>query len=46
MNPGDDITVSGKLVKIENGCLLIRTLNGTELWIEPEDIKTWRPLSG
>lgn len=46
MNLGDDITVSGKLVRIEYGCLFIRTPGGKEFWISPEDIKTWRPLSG
>lgn len=39
---GDDITVAGKVKRIENGCLMIKTKNGTELWIETEDIKTHR----
>ena len=41
---GDDITVAGKVKLIKNGCLKIKTKNGTELWIEAEDIKTHRPI--
>ena len=40
---GDDITVAGKVEKIENGCVMIKTKSGTVLWIEPYDIKTHRP---
>ncbi|MDO5479684.1 MAG: hypothetical protein Q4G23_11045 [Clostridia bacterium] len=41
---GDDITVAGKVKRIENGCLMIKTKNGSELWIEKADIKTHRPI--
>lgn len=41
---GDDIIVAGKVKHIKNGCLMIKTKNGTELWIEAEDIKTHRPM--
>ena len=42
---GDDITVAGKVKRIENGCLMIKTKNGSELWIEEKDIKTHRPIN-
>ena len=41
---GDDITVAGKVKRIENGCIMIKTRNGSELWIDPKDIKTHRPM--
>ncbi len=41
---GDDITVAGKVKRIENGCLMIKTKNGSEIWIEPKDVKTHRPM--
>ena len=40
---GDDITVAGKVQRIENGFLMIKTKNGTDIWIEKADIKTHRP---
>ena len=36
--------VAGIVRKIENGCLMIETKNSTDLWIEPQDIKTHRPM--
>ena len=43
LKPGDDITIAGKFVRAENGCLLILTQSGTEIWIEPQDVYTSRP---
>lgn len=40
---GDDVTVAGKVTKIENGCYRMETKNGNHFWIDPEDIKTHRP---
>jgi len=40
---GDDITIAGVVLKIENGCVLIRCQNKDEIWINPECIKTIRP---
>ena len=42
---GDDITVAGKVKRIENGFLMLKTKNGTEIWIEKADIKTHRPIN-
>ena len=39
---GDDITVEG-VVKEINGSIMIETKAGTNLWINPKDIKTHRP---
>ncbi len=43
VNFGDDINIEGVVKRIENGCIMIETKNGTEIWIPPKDIKTHRP---
>lgn len=45
LNPGDHVTVSGVVIKVENGCALIKS-NGsdTKFWISDKDITTYRPM--
>ena len=40
---GDDVTVSGKVTALENGCIKLTTATGTSLWVMPKDIKTHKP---
>lgn len=46
MNIGDEVTVGGKIIKIENGCLEVE-LSPTKnrIWIEEKDIKTVRNIT-
>ena len=41
---GDNITISGKVRKIENGCVKIETKHYNQFWVQPEDIQTLRPI--
>ena len=44
INIGDDVTISGKIINIKNGCICIETKLGTKVWIDSGDIKTHRPI--
>lgn len=48
IKPGDHITVSGTVTKIDDyyGRIIFVTTSGLELFVNPLDIQTHRPMGG